>query len=175
VRFYDDASEASMALVQKVIVAIRGIRGDRNIPGPTKVQALLAVTDDYKKTILEGYKQIIAEQARCSDVRVRRSGASFSGEFSLDNIATSMAGDVEVMVPLEGLVDPETERAKIEKELLKLRNDRDYLAKKLQNPKFVERAPLEVLDKDRAKLAELSTAIDKLEIALGRLPPKKKN
>ena len=162
-----------MALVQKVIVALRAIRAEKKIPGPSKVMALLAVTDDYKKTILEGYKQIIAEQARCSEVRVRRSGASFSGEFSLDNIATAMAGDVEVMVPLEGLVDPAAERDKLEKDLAKLETDRDYLKKKLENPKFVERAPLEVLDKDRAKLAELVTAIEKLRAALGRLPPKK--
>src|SRR5262249_7746292 len=100
VRFYDDASEASMALVQKVIVAIRTIRADKKIPGPARIKVLLAVTDDYKKTILEGYKTMIAEQGRCSEVRVRRSGASFSGEISLDNTATEMAGDVEVMVPL---------------------------------------------------------------------------
>jgi valyl-tRNA synthetase len=173
VRFYDDASESSMALVQRVIVAIRGIRGEKNIPGPAKVMALLAVTDDYKKTILEGYKQLIAEQARCSEVRVRRSGASFSGEFSLENLATTMAGDVEVMVPLEGFVDPEAERGKLEKDLAKQKNDRDYLAKKLSNPQFVERAPIEVLERDRAKLAELTAAVDKLEIALGRLGPKK--
>src|SRR5450432_3297481 len=175
VRFYDDASESSMALVQRVIVAIRSIRQARDIPGPAKVMVLLAVGDDYKKTILEGYKQIIAEQARCSEVRVRRSGASFSGEFSLDNIATAMAGDVEVMVPLEGLVDPDAERDKLDKDLAKLKGDRDYLARKLSNPKFVERAPLDVLDKDRAKLAELNAAIEKLEAALLRLPTQTKN
>ena len=174
VRFHDDASEASMALVQKIIVALRVIRTEKKIPGPTKIIALLAVTDDYKKTILEGYKQIIAEQARCTEVRVRRTGASFSGEFSLDNIATAMAGDVEVMVPLEGIVDAGEEREKLEKDLAKLETDRDYLKKKLENPKFVERAPLEVLDRDRAKLAELNTAFEKLEAALGRLGPKKK-
>jgi valyl-tRNA synthetase len=173
VRFHDDASESSMALVQKIIVALRSIRNAKEIPGPAKIIALLAVTDDYKKTILEGYKTIIAEQARCSEVRVRRSGASFSGEFSLDNIATAMAGDVEVMVPLDGIVDPGDEREKLDKDLAKLVNDRDYLAKKLSNPKFVERAPLEVLDKDRAKLAELNAAIDKLAAALVRLGPKK--
>ena len=169
VRFHDDASEASMALVQKVIVALRSIRQAKEIPGPAKIVALLAITDDYKKTILEGYKTIIAEQGRCSEVRVRRSGASFSGEFSLDNIATTLAGDVEVMVPLEGFVDPAAERGKLEKELVKLKSDRDYLAKKLANPKFVERAPLEVLDKDRARLAELNAALDKIELALLRL------
>src|ERR671927_510338 len=76
VRFHDDASEASMALVQK----------------------------------------IIAEQARCGEVRVRRSGASFSGEFVLNKTAMAMGGDVEVMVPLEGLVDPNAEREKLLKD-----------------------------------------------------------
>ncbi|HVR03928.1 MAG TPA: valine--tRNA ligase, partial [Polyangia bacterium] len=137
VRFYDDASESSMALVQKVIVAIRAIRGEKNIPGPARITVLLAVTDDYKKTILEGYKQIIAEQGRCSEVRVRRSGASFSGEFSLDNTAMLMAGDVEVMVPLDGLVDADAERDKLHKELGKVKTDCDYLTKKLSNAKFV--------------------------------------
>jgi valyl-tRNA synthetase len=176
VRFYDDASEASMALVQKVIVALRGIRAEKNIPGPAKVMALLAVTDDYKKTILEGYKQIIAEQGRCSEVRVRRSGASFSGEFSLENIATALAGDVEVMVPLDGLRDPgaeQAEREKLERELAKLTKDRDLLTKKHENPQFLARAPAEVLEKDRARLAELNAAIIRIEAALLRLPPKK--
>jgi valyl-tRNA synthetase len=161
--------------VQKVIVALRAIRQEKNIPGPAKLIALLAVTDDYKKTILEGYKTIIAEQGRCSEVRVRRTGSSFSGEFSLDHIATALAGDVEVMVPLEGFVDPEAERGKLEKELVKLVKDRDFMDKKLKNPAFIERAPLEVLDKDRARLAELNAAIDKIDFALSRLGPKKKS
>jgi valyl-tRNA synthetase len=169
VRFYDDASESSMALVQKIIVAIRAIRGEKNIPNATKLTVLLAVTDDYKKTILEGYKTIIAEQARCKEVRVRRSGASFSGEFSLDNMAMGLAGDVEVLVPLDGLVDTAAEKGRLDKELAKVTADRDHMAKKLSNPQFVERAPLEVLDKDRARLSELKASIEKLEGALARL------
>ncbi|HEV3031614.1 MAG TPA: hypothetical protein VG319_08205, partial [Polyangia bacterium] len=105
---------------------------------------------------------------------VRRSGASFSGEFSLDNTAMLMAGDVEVMVPLDGLVDAEAERDKLDKELGKVKKDRDYLAQKLSNAKFVERAPLEVLDKDRARLSELNAAVDRLEAALMRFGPNKK-
>jgi valyl-tRNA synthetase len=169
VRFYDDASEASMALVQKVIVALRTIRADKNIPSATRVKVLLSVNDDYKKTILEGYKTIIAEQGRCSEVRVRRSGSSFSGELSLDRVATALAGDVEVMVPIEGLVDSGEEKLKLERDRAKLVSDRDYLIKKLADPRFVERAPPHVLDKDRGKLAEVETALGKLEQALGRL------
>ena len=169
VRFYDDASEASMALVQKVIVALRGIRAEKNIHSATKIKALLAVTDDYKKTILEGYKTIIAEQGRCSEVRVRRSGSSMGGDLTLDQLATALAGDVEVMVPLEGLIDTGAELAKLERDRTKLVADRDYLAKKLENPKYLERAPLDVLDKDRAKLAELEEALARLDLAMARL------
>ena len=163
-----------MALVQKIIVAIRTIRQDKKIPGPARLKVLLAVSDDYKKTILEGYKTIIAEQGRCAEVRVRRTGASFSGEISLDNTATQMAGDVEVMVPLEGLVDNKAELDKLEKDLAKLRSDHAYLKKKLDNPSFLQRAPLEVLDKDRARLAELDGNMATIELALSRLKGGKK-
>jgi valyl-tRNA synthetase len=169
VRFYDDASEASMSLVQKVIVALRGIRADKNIPSATRVMALLAVNDDYKKTILEGYKTIIAEQGRCREVRVRRSGSSLAGEISLDKVATALAGDVEVMVPLEGLIDAQDEKAKLTKERAKLVSDRDYLSKKLANKQFVEKAPAEVLERSRAKLAEVEIALAKLDEAIVRL------
>jgi len=169
VRFHDDASEASMALVQKIIVAVRSIRTERNIPTSARLTVLLAVNDDYKKTILEGYKAIIAEQARCSEVRVRRSGASFSGEFVLSKTAMSMAGDVEVMVPLEGLVDPKAEVAKLQKDKLKLEKDIAYLERKLADSNYTSRAPLDVIDKDKAKLAELKAALAKVDIALNRL------
>src|SRR5882724_11752719 len=164
VRFYDDASEASMALVQKVIVALRGIRADKNIPSATRVMALLSVNDDYKKTILEGYKTIIAEQGRCREVRVRRSGSSLGGEISLDRVATALAGDVEVMVPLEeGMIDTQDEKLKLAKERAKLVSDRDYLTKKLANPQFVDKAPVEVLERSRGKLAEVEIALAKLD------------
>jgi valyl-tRNA synthetase len=169
VRFHDDASEASMALVQKIIVALRGIRADKGITSATRVVALLSVNDDYKKTILDGYKTIIAEQGKCREVRVRRAGSSLGGEFSLDSVATALAGDVEVMVPLDGVVDTKEEKGKLTKERAKLASDRDYLMKKLANPQFVEKAPVDVLEKSRAKLAEAELALAKLDEAINRL------
>jgi valyl-tRNA synthetase len=159
--------------VQKVIVAIRAIRGEKNIDGKVKVMALLAVTDDYKKTILEGYKTLIAEQAKCADVRVRRSGTSFSGEFVLSKTAMAMAGDVEVMVPLEGLVDPNAELDKLEKDKAKLMKDLAYYKRKLTDPNYTSRAPLDVIDKDKAKMAEAEAALAKVMVAIDRI--RKKN
>jgi valyl-tRNA synthetase len=169
VRFHDDASEASMALVQKIVNAVRSIVKERNIPSVARPTVLLAITDDYKKTILEGYKHIIAEQAKCGEVRVRRSGASFAGEFVLNKAAMAMAGDVEVIVPLEGLVDPKAELGKLLKDKAKLMKDIAYYKLKFADANYTSRAPLEVLDKDKAKLAEAEAALAKVMIAIDRL------
>ena len=168
-RFIDDASEASMALVQKVIVALRQIRADKNIPSSARVTAILSVGDDYKRTILDGYKQLIAEQARCGFVRIRRVGTSTSPAYLDGPVATAMAGDVEVVVPLEGLVDPAVERAKLVKERTTLVSDRDWLSKKLANPRFLASARPEAVEKDRAKLIEIQSALVRLDAAIERL------
>ncbi|MES1206703.1 MAG: class I tRNA ligase family protein, partial [Pseudomonadota bacterium] len=168
-RFIDDASEASMALVQRVIVALRTIRAEKNIAPSVKVTAILAVGDDYKKTILEGYRHIVAEQGRCDVVRVRRAGGTTGAPHLLGPVATALAGDVEVVVPLEGLVDPAAERAKLIKEREKDVSDRDWLVKKLANPKYVANAKAEAVEKDRAKLLELDAALVQLDAAIARL------
>jgi valyl-tRNA synthetase len=80
-----------------------------------------------------------------------------------------MAGDVEVMLVLENKTDTGAERAKLEKDRESLGKDRDYVAKKLSNPQFVEKAKPAVLEKDRARLAEIEAALAKIEAALARL------
>jgi valyl-tRNA synthetase len=168
-RFIDDASEGSMALVQRVIAAIRGIRTEKNIPSITRLGVILTVADDYKKTILEGYKRLVAEQGKCAWVRVRRAGSITLIPELQGPTATAMAGEVEVSIPLEGLIDTGAEKAKLAKEKEKLASDRAYLAKKLENPKFVANAKPEILEKDRAKLVELDTALARVDAALARL------
>jgi len=80
-----------------------------------------------------------------------------------------MAGDVEVVVPLEGLVDRASERVKLLKERASRIADRDWLTKKLANPKFVANAKAEAVEKDRASLIELEQAVIHLDAAIERL------
>jgi valyl-tRNA synthetase len=150
--------------VQKVITTIRTLRAERNVPSSVRSRVLLNVSDDYKKTILDGYQHIVAEQGRCREVVVRRSGDAPPGP-----AVTGLAGDVEVILELEATTDVGAERGKLEKERSKLQGERDYLKKKLDNPKYAERAPADVVEKDRARLAEVEGAIGKMDEALGRL------
>jgi len=168
-RFVDDASEASMALVQKIVVALRTIRSEKNIPSSARITAILTVGDDYKKTILDGYQQLIAEQGKCGSVRVRRSGSGTVPPHLHGPSATTMAGDVEVVVPLEGLVDRSAELAKLKKERESRAADRDYLKRKLENQRYIANAKPEAVEKDRAALIELEQAVLHLDAAIERL------
>ena len=76
---------------------------------------------------------------------------------------------VEVVIPTEGLVDKEAEREKLGGELKKVQADFDLISGKLANKNFVDRAPKEVVEKDRARLAELTEMRSKIEDALKRV------
>jgi len=163
-RYVDDASEASMALVQKVVTTIRMLRTEKNVPSIQRPRVILNAADDYKKTILDGYRRIAIEQAKLGDLVVRRIGEAPGG-----TVVTALAGDVEVILELEAPADSGAERAKLGKERAKLDKDREHLAGKLANPQFLERAPTAVLEKDRARLAEIETALARLDAALKKL------
>src|SRR4029079_2581705 len=128
-------------------------------------RAILTVSDDYKMIILEGYKGLIAEQARSAEIVVRRSGEVPSGP-----VATAVAGEVEVTLLLDATGSGSAaEKAKLEKELAKLSADREFFNRKLSTPDFVARAKPEVIEKDRARLAEVEAAVARVESALARL------
>jgi valyl-tRNA synthetase len=167
-RYADDATEAAMSLVQKVVTAVRSLRTENNVTSSTRPKVVLNVTDDYKKTILDGYRGLVSEQAKLGELVVRR-----MGEPPVGAVMTAMAGDIEVMLVLEVKTDTGAELAKLEKERDKLTSDRDFFKKKLSNPQFVEKAKPAVLDKDRARLAELDATLAKVEAALSRLKDKK--
>ena len=65
--------------------------------------------------------------------------------------ASSVLGEMDLIIPLEGMMDFAEERSRIEKELKKIEKDLIFLDKKLSNPNFVKKAPAEVIEKDRAK------------------------
>jgi valyl-tRNA synthetase len=163
-RYVDDATEAAMALVQRVVATVRSLRTENNVPSSVRPKVVLNVSDDYKKTILDGYRNLVSEQGRLGEIVVRR-----AGEPPVGAVLTAMAGDVEVLLILEAKADSGPERAKLEKDRATLTKDRDHLAKKLANPQFIAKAPRAVLDKDRARLAEIEAALAQVEAALARL------
>ena len=74
-----------------------------------------------------------------------------------------MVGQVSVFVPMKGLIDPNAELSRLQKELDKLQKQRDQISGKLNNENFVAKAPANVVESERLKLDELSGQIQKLK------------
>ena len=76
--------------------------------------------------------------------------------------ATALVGEMQVLVPMAGLIDKDAELARLDKEIQRLQGEVQRVGGKLANEGFVAKAPAEVLDKERAKLAEAEAALAKL-------------
>jgi valyl-tRNA synthetase len=80
-----------------------------------------------------------------------------------------VAGDVEILLPLAGLIDVAEEEKRLEKEIAKVEKDVEMFARKLGNEAFVAKAPPEVLEKDRGKLADAREKRGILEESLKKI------
>lgn len=83
--------------------------------------------------------------------------------------ATALVGGMNVLIPLSDLIDKNAEMARLSKEIGKHSQERERLAAKLANADFIGRAPAEVVQKERTRLAELQRAVAKLEEQLARI------
>ena len=83
--------------------------------------------------------------------------------------ATALVGEMQVLVPMAGLIDKDAELARLDKEIQRLQGEVQRVGGKLANEGFVAKAPAEVLDKERAKLAEAKAALAKLVEQRGKI------
>ena len=83
--------------------------------------------------------------------------------------ATALAGELEILVPMAGLIDQQAELARLGKELDKVTKETERLRGKLENPRFVDKAPAEVVQKEREKLAEAEQALLRLRTSYDQI------
>jgi valyl-tRNA synthetase len=77
--------------------------------------------------------------------------------------AIALVGEMQILIPMAGLIDKTAELARLDKEIQKVRNDLPRVEGKLNNPSFVDKAPADVLEKERAKLADMQSLLHSLE------------
>jgi valyl-tRNA synthetase len=115
-----------------------------------EIAAILDCKSSASLHLLKRNEAYIMSLARLSDLAIGQ------GMERPVDAALQVAGDVEVVVPLKGLVNVEEEEKRLLKEIAKIDKEIDFLDGKLANPSFVDRAPAEVGSKEREKLAELA-------------------
>ena len=159
----DPEAEAEMRWVMDLVLAVRRIRGEMDIAPSRPLPVLLRGGDAAARERLARHERAVRALARLESVRWLEPGEP------APEAATALAGEVEVLIPMAGLIDKEAELRRLAKEIEKLRAGLERARAKLANPSFVEKAPAAVVEKERRKAAELERAIEGLEAQAERI------
>jgi valyl-tRNA synthetase len=158
----DPEAERLMAPLLDVVSAIRTIRSESRISPAVELAVTVRPASPAVATSLVSSAGIIGGLARAA-ITVAADGARPASSA----MATTPSGDV--LVRLEGVVDFDAERQRLRKEIEKARKEIAFLEGKLGRPEFVERAPAEVVERERARLTEQRETERKLAASLAAL------
>ena len=159
--FPDDA--AQMERVMAVIGAIRNIRGEMEVPPSKQIAVILSCESEGSQRLMKHNESAIISMARVSDLAI-----GFKIE-QPEDASIQVAGDVQIYVPLKGLVDVAAEEERLLKEIGKIDKEIEMFSKKLESPAFVDRAPAEIVAKERQKLADVNSKRVVLEESLDKI------
>jgi valyl-tRNA synthetase len=157
-----------MKIVKEVITAIRNIRGENQIKPGVQINVRLAPSDDKVQKILQSNKAQIMRLARLEACDIGEAGSLAKCAVMPVRFGET---SVDVIVPLEGLVDLEAEVKRIQKTIEKVQKDVDLLTGKLGNENFIKNAPEELVQTDRAQLEAFKLQAERLRDSLSRLLP----
>jgi valyl-tRNA synthetase len=157
----DAAAEAEMAPVIAVVSAIRTVRSESRISPAVELTVTVKCPPKDAARLRDAVPLINGlARARVSvDPKAARPPQS----------AHAVAGGADVFVHLQGVVEVGAERARLQKEIDKARKETSFLEGKLGRPDFVERAPADVVARDRERLAEQGQILSKLTASLAAL------
>jgi valyl-tRNA synthetase len=160
----DPAVEADFTLLQDAIRASRNLRSESNIPPGKKLNISFVALSDRAATVLTAGTPYLTQLSNLESATIVAPDAPRP-----DNAVSSQLSEFEVWLPLEGLIDVEKERAKLEKQLETAQKEHAKVSTKLGNAAFVDKAPREVVEKEEAKRAEFASQIEKLTQRLAAL------
>jgi valyl-tRNA synthetase len=157
----DLETRTRMERLMGVVTAIRNIRGEMGVPPSKRIKAILRSED---ARILEELQQ---EAPYIRSLALLRELELLEGGEAPKASSTAITYGVEVYVPLSELVpEPEKEIERLKKELKRVEEDIAFLSRKLQDPSFLQKAPKEVVEKEKEKLEERLKVREKLQMRL---------
>ncbi|ARU89436.1 valine--tRNA ligase [Pseudomonas sp. M30-35] len=152
----DAAAEGDIEWVKALMLGLRQIRGEMNISMAKRIDIILKNASSEDQRRLKDNAPLLNKLAKLESVSILAAGE----EPPLS--ATALVGDMEVLVPMAGLIDKAAELGRLDKEIQRLEGEVKRVGGKLGNAGFVDKAPADVIEKERAKLAEAELALGKL-------------
>ena len=142
--------------LKTVIEGVRNIRGEMNISPATSLNVFFARGDQNDLRRMNENRQFLSKLASLESI-------TWLDETEKAPLsATALAGELEILVPMAGLIDVAAELSRLDREIEKLSLDAKKLSGKLSNEKFVGKAPAEVVSKERQKLSDIESSLNQL-------------
>jgi valyl-tRNA synthetase len=155
------AAEAEIGFIVELVSEIRSVRAEMNVPPAAQLPLVLINASPESKSRAEAWDETLKRLARLSEI-------SFAPEAPEKSVQMIVRKTLAAL-PLHGIVDLEAEKSRLAKEIAKLTGDAGKIEAKLNNADFVARAPEEVVEENRERLAEAFSRVEKLEAARARL------
>ncbi|TAN46526.1 MAG: valine--tRNA ligase [Methylococcaceae bacterium] len=153
----DAAAEDEMAWSMAFILELRRIRGEMDIAPSKALPVLLQNGSSDDQARLERNTTLISRLGRVESCRW------LAENETPPQSAMALVGDMKLLIPMAGLIDKTAELARLDKEIQRLNKELPRLEGKLTNPAFIDKAPSEVVEKERGKLADLRANLAELE------------
>jgi len=157
-KMIDEEAEKEIEFIQNIVTAIRNIRGEMNIPPAKQINVYLK-TDKITEEQSNYIKSLVKIENLIIDSQIQKPKAS----------ASAVVKGCDIFVPLEGLIDINVERHRIQKEIARLSSSLESVKKKLSNESFVTKAPADVIEREKNKLNDWQKALEKLQSILSDL------
>ena len=143
--------------VMNFILGVRRIRGEMNIAPGKPLPILLQHGSANDQQCLANNLAYLKRLGRLEEI------TWLEASESAPESAIALVGELNILIPMAGLIDKEAELARLDKEIQKILNDLPRVEGKLSNPTFIDKAPADVIDKEKAKLADLRSTLNNLE------------
>jgi valyl-tRNA synthetase len=161
--FINDAAERDMETIQSAIGAIRNIRGEMNVPPTKTASVILTSVNGGNLELFNANRAFFEHLAKVENLECTPKAAK------PPKSAAAVVNDLEIYMPLEGLIDFNVERERLQKEIKRLEQQLESLNHKLHSTDFLKKAPDEVIDREKKKKADFETNLEKLKSNLGSL------
>ncbi|MFH1653736.1 MAG: valine--tRNA ligase [Pseudomonadota bacterium] len=157
---YSTEAQTFEKFIKEPVLAIRQIRGEHSVAPGKKISASIFASSTSEITNQKNY---IMDMARLESLDIS------DKEKDVEKSAKAPLTFGTLFIPFAGLIDIEAEKSRLEKEIKKATDEKAALEKKLSNTNFVERAPKDIVDKEREKMTALTERLVKFEESLKNL------
>jgi len=159
-------AEAAMGTLMDLVSAVRNIRAEMNLPPGKELPVVVHSSTPREAELVRANSEMVRFLGRISRLQVEDPG---SGIEPPRMSGTAVIGEMHVFVPLEGIIDPEAEVARLEKELDKIVKELSAVTSKLGNESFLSKAKPEAVEKQQRRSTELTAKSEGLKASLERM------